>query len=58
MAPADFPDGDAALLFCLLFLFEFVKGSGMRQAFEVANTQVKGEDRFEFFLSPLAGREA
>lgn len=58
MAPAAFPDGDAALLFCLQFLFAFLKEDNVREAFEVANSQMEGDDRFRFFSEPVSANDA
>lgn len=48
---ADYPDGDEALLFCLHFLFVYWKTRSGKEAFELANRQVEGENRFCFFES-------
>ncbi len=49
IAPVNYPDGDAALFFVLQFLFKFLKGRNSRQAFELANSQIEGDNKFLFF---------
>ena len=50
IAPANYPDGSPALLFELMFVFTFLKNGGdVQAAFDVANQQVEGDDRFRVF---------
>lgn len=53
IAPADYPDGNEALLFSLHFLFALLKARNPRDAFEAANQQVEGENKFQFSESDL-----